>query len=899
MVKKGFSSVLWYCLSVEQVLEKLATELTGLTSEESQQRLVSYGPNELELTGGVSPWTLLLAQFKNILIVILLVATCVSAFLGHGIEAAAITVIVLFAVLLGFVQEYRAGNALKALQRMAAPMARVLRDGQESIIPARDLVPGDVVMLKAGDRVPADLRLAEAVNLQADESSLTGESLPVSKQTAALAEEELAVADRSNMLYAGTHINYGRGRALVVAIGMDTEFGRITGLLRAVRVDKTPLQKSLDRVGRMLGLVALVIVALIIVLGILRGSPLLEMLIFGIALAVAVVPEALPAVVTISLAIGMQRMVGRNTLVNRLPTVETLGCTSIICSDKTGTLTKDEMTVRELWLNGERIGVTGSGYDPVGTFTCDGGEIAPKPYWAELFRAAALAGDTVLIEEDGRWDIRGDPTEGALVVLAVKAGWTRSSLEVDFPRIDEIPFTSESKRMATLHRTPDGAAIAYVKGAAEVVLQSCSQIMTAAGSMDLSPGRREEINAEVDQMASQALRVLAVACRDGETLDDIDRGLVFLGLVGMIDPPRPEVKEAIRVCERAGIRPVMMTGDHPQTAVAIATELGLMRGGEVITGLDLQRLSDAELAQRVEGIDVYARVSPEHKLRVVEAWKNTGRVVAMTGDGVNDAPALKRADIGVAMGITGTDVSKQAADMTLTDDNFASIVGAVEEGRAIFSNIKKYLMFLLSSNLGEIGLLAGAALLGWPLPLTAVQILYVNLATDGLPALALAVDPEDDDLMLQPPRDPHRGIFSLPVILLLLVGGFWSMLVNLSLFRWALDSGRSVPEAMTMAFVSLVLLEFIKAYLFRSDRHSVLRRPFANRWLNLAMLWECSLLLLIIYLPVFQVPFKTYALRVDDWLIVLPVAMTIIPVLEFCKWLIRLQGQKLPAVASE
>ncbi|WP_020675028.1 cation-translocating P-type ATPase [Geopsychrobacter electrodiphilus] len=881
------TTILWHRLSSQQALEQLAAAATGLSAAEVRQRQIRYGSNQLETIGGETAWTILLDQFKNILIIILLVATLISAYLGHTIEAVAIMVIVLLAIVLGFVQEYRAGNALKALRSMAAPTARLRRAGRECEVAARELVPGDIVLLRTGDRIPADLRLIEAVNLQTNESSLTGESIPSSKQTAALAAAELSVADRTNMVYAGTHVTYGRGLALVTATGMETEFGRITGLLHEVRVDRTPLQKNLDRVGRLLGIAAVVIVALVVLFGVVRGEPLLEMLIFGIALAVAVVPEALPAVVTISLAIGMQRMVGRNTLVNRLPTVETLGSTSIICSDKTGTLTKDEMTVREIWLSGQIVEVAGDGYEPLGIFSAAGVEIAPQPFWSEFLRGAALAGDTRLVQEEGRWEIKGDPTEGALVVLAAKGGMDKQALERDYPRLDEIPFTSENKRMATLHQTPEGTNVVYLKGAAEVILACCDRQQTVAGISAFDALQKKEIEAAVEQMAVRALRVLAVACKPGGALADVDQGLVLLGLVGMIDPPRAEVKEAIRVCRQAGIKPVMITGDHPLTAQAIARELDLLRDGELVTGVELEGMSDVELTQRVSGIEVYARVSPEHKLRVVDAWKSTGRIVAMTGDGVNDAPALKRADIGIAMGISGTDVSKQASDMILADDNFASIVGAVEEGRAIFSNIKKYLMYLLSANIGEIGLLAGATLAGWPLPLTAVQILYVNLATDGLPALALAVDPAEEDLMQRPPRDSRRGIFTRPVVALMLTGGVWSTFVNLALFRWALDSGRSHAEAMTMTFVSLVLIEFIKAYCFRSDRNPVSHRPFINKWLNLAVLWECGLLLVIVYLPVLQTPFATFGLSLSDWLIILCAAATIIPVLESCKWLVR------------
>jgi P-type Ca2+ transporter type 2C len=740
----------WHTLSVAETASRLHCSAAGLTSEQARRRLAESGPNELQAAGQISPWALLAAQFRNVLIVILLVATALSAFLGHAVEAIAITVIVLFAVLLGFVQEYRAERAIEALKQMAAPGATVLRDGRETEVPAREVVPGDVLLLATGDRIAADGRLIEAVNLQLQEAALTGESVAVEKRSEALDGADLAVGDRRNMVYAGTAATYGRGRALVVATGMATEFGRIARMLETVETGRTPLQANLDRLGHLLARAAFVIVALIVALGLFRGQPFVEMLIFGIALAVAVVPEALPAVVTISLALGVQRLVKRRALMRRLPAVETLGSTSVICSDKTGTLTRDEMTARKLYVAGHLLDVSGAGYRPHGEFSFDGKrvELAPehdhplhRPV-RELLRAAALASDAQIVRGEAAesWTIRGDPTEGALVVAAAKAGLHKPELDQRFPRRHEIPFASETKRMTTLHEHGEGM-VAYAKGAPEVILESCVARRTAEGEVPLDEAHRRAILEAARKMASEALRVLAVAGRSDATPENAEREMTFLGLVGMIDPPRPEAKEAIRTCERAGIRVVMITGDHPVTAQAVADELGILKGGRVVTGAELEQMSDAELGRAAESIAVYARVSPSHKLRVVEALQKQGHVVAMTGDGVNDAPALKRADIGVAMGITGTDVAREAAAMTLTDDNFASIVAAVEEGRGIFGNIKKYLMFLLSSNVGEIGLMAGATLLGLPLPLTAVQILYVNLATDGLPALALAVDP--------------------------------------------------------------------------------------------------------------------------------------------------------------
>ncbi|MBK9210327.1 MAG: cation-translocating P-type ATPase [Anaerolineales bacterium] len=793
---------------------------------------------------------------------------------------------------MGFVQEYRAERAIEALRQMAAPTATVLRNGLEIKIPAKELVPGDVIILHTGDRVPADARLLESINLQVEEAALTGESVPVEKHVRALGDEDLSVGDRKNMVYAGTAVTYGRGLALVAATAMQTEFGKIAQLLQTVETGKTPLQQNLDKVGSVLARAALVVVAIIVAVGLFRGQPFIEMLIFGIALAVAVVPEALPAVVTISLAIGVQKMVKRNALIRRLPAVETLGSTSVICSDKTGTLTKDEMTVRRIFSGGQMFKVSGAGYAPEGVFSVDGGTAVPPTEALNLMlTAATLASDTHLIngENDSGnfWDIKGDPTEGALIVAAAKAGLQKEALDADFPRVHEIPFTSETKRMTTLHTVNDGLT-AYAKGAPEVIIDSCDFVLTDNGVGPLDAEGKTHILEQAEVMAGEALRVLAISTKTNTSLEHSETSMTFLGLAGMIDPPRLEAKAAIALCTDAGIRPVMITGDHPVTAQAVARELGLLyNGGRVVTGAELEDMSDEQFQREVENISVYARVSPAHKLRVVTAWQERGHIVAMTGDGVNDAPALKKADIGIAMGITGTDVTKEAAAMTLTDDNFASIVAAVEEGRGVFGNIKKYLMYLISSNIGEIGLMAGSALMGLPLPLTAVQILYVNLATDGLPALALSVDPPEKDLMKRKPRDPRTGIFTRPVVTLMVLGGLWSTMINLGLFTWALNSGRGQEEAMTMTFVSLVLIQFFKAYNFRSDRHSVLNKPFENRWLNLAVGWEMVLLVLIIYVPFLHEAFSTYALPLMDWLIVIVLSVTIVPVLEIAKWFER------------
>jgi Ca2+-transporting ATPase len=882
----------WHSLPVEDVFARLSASPDGLTGEAARERLDRYGANELRGGRKVSAWRVLLEQFHNVLLLILILATGLSIAAGHGLEAVIIGVIIFFAVALGFIQEYRAERAMEALQEMAAPGATVLRDGAETSIPARELVPGDVILLKAGDKVPADCRLTEANNLQSDEAPLTGESVPVEKQTAPLAGAELPAGDRTNVAFAGTAVTYGRGRAVVVATGMETEFGKIAGMLQNVAQSRTPLQENLDRVGRALAVAALVLVVVIVALGWFRREEtrqsITDLLLFGIALAVAVVPEALPAVVTVSLAIGVRRMVKRNALVRRLPAVEALGSTTVICSDKTGTLTKDEMTVRQVYVAGRTFDVSGAGYEPNGEFAADGEKVGRTEPLEELLKAGALSSDAHLVDDagPGRKRIQGDPTEGALVAAAAKADLHKPRLDEQFPRVDEIPFSSESKRMTTLHRTENGLT-AYVKGAPEVLLPACTALLTDEGEAPLGERELQDVTAAARRMAADALRVLALARQRNASRDSVNERLTLLGLVGMIDPARPEAKAAVETCAAAGVKVVMITGDHPLTAKAVAADLGIAKAGRIVTGAELDALTDDALKNDVEQIEVYARVSPAHKLRVVGALQARGHVVAMTGDGVNDAPALRKADIGIAMGITGTDVTKEAAEMTLTDDNFASIVAAVEEGRGIYGNIKKYLMYLLSANIGEIGLMAGASVLAMPMPLSAVQILYVNLATDGLPALALAVDPPEDDVMRRPPRNPRTGIFTPPVVRLMLLGGAWSALANLTLFTGARYLGYTDGAAMTLTFVSLVLMEFFKAYGYRSTDHHVLHRPLVNRWLNAAIVWEIVLLVVILYVPFLRNAFGLTPPSLAEWAFLLFWSHTILPVLELGKWLER------------
>ncbi len=881
------------------VLSSLQTSRQGLSRIEAEVRLHQYGPNELVEKGKTSAFKLWLDQFKDFLIIILLVAVALSAFLGETVDAVVIFVIILFATTLGFLQEYRAEKAMEALKRMAAPTASVIRDNEEREIPAAELVPGDIVVIKTGDKIPADCRVIESYNLKADEASLTGESVPVEKNAQPVLPDA-AVGDRRCMLFLGTAAVYGRGLAAVSATGMNTEFGKIATMLQAVKQEETPLQKNLDKMGKLIAYAALTLTAVLAVLGILRGHEVLEMLIWGVSLAVAAVPEALPAVVTISLALGVQKMVKRNALVRRLPSVETLGSTTVICSDKTGTLTQDQMTVRRIYTDGKSIEVSGVGYEPKGEFSVGGTPVKPleHPTLAALFDTGTLASDTTLHQEDGIWRIKGDPTEGALIVIAAKAGLNLRELINDAPRIGEIPFSSETKRMTTVHNTPKGK-IAYAKGAAEVILGSCSHVLLQGKEAPLDDKRRDEIITFSQAMANDALRVLGLSYKplqhDTPVDSNIERDMVFIGLVGMIDPPREEVKEAVKVCHDAGIKTVMITGDHKLTAVAIAKELNIMQRGIALTGAELDKLDDTEFAAVVENVDVYARVSPAHKLRVVEALHQKGHTVAMTGDGVNDAPALKKADIGVAMGITGTDVTKEAASMVLTDDNFASIVAAVEEGRGIFNNIKKYLVFLLSANLGEILLMAAAILLGpvfgleeGLIPLVAVQILYVNLATDGLPAIALSIDPKEKDIMKAKPRQREKTIFDRGVILYLVTAGVWTAAVTLGMFVWSVNSGRAFAEAQSMTFVTLILLEFFNAFNCRSLEQSLFKVGItSNKWLLLAIFWELILLLLIIYVPALQGPFKTHPLTREDWVITAGAAVTIFIAFEIVKFVER------------
>jgi Ca2+-transporting ATPase len=903
-------------LDVSEIIDSLNSSVQGLTAKEAARRLAQFGPNELVEKEKTSPWMLFLGQFKNFLIIILLAAAVISAALaltGEGDiwEPILIAIIVFFAAGLGFVQEYRSEKAMEALKQMTAPTATVIRDREEERIPARDLVPGDTILLQTGDRIPADSRLTEAVNLKIDESPLTGESVAVNK-TIERISGDIPVADRRNMAYMGTTVVYGRGKALVTGTGMATEFGKIAGMLQEVRPPPTPLQVSLNKIGKILGIACLAICAVVAGVGIIVGtfSHILEAFVWGVSLAVAAVPEALPAVTTICLALGVQRMVKRNALLRRLPAVETLGCTTFICSDKTGTLTQNEMTVRKIYVSDRTIDVDGVGYEPEGGFYLRGTEITAQsePDLLLLLRAGASCNDSRLTNADGLWKVRGDPTEGALVVAAAKAGIKERELTV--PRIAEIPFSSESKRMTTIHDTPEGA-VAYSKGAPEVILDSCTSVYSEGIERELAEQDTNRIRQTNQEMAAGALRVLGLAYKrlpdktQGSGMAEAaEKEMVWLGLVGMIDPPRQEVKGAVALCKQAGIESVMITGDHKLTAEAIAGELGMLGDNDIaISGSELDEMRPNELGDAAERIKVYARVSPAHKMRIVETLQGNGHVVAMTGDGVNDAPALKKADIGVAMGITGTDVSKEAGAMILTDDNFASIVAAVEEGRNIFANIRKYLMFLLACNVGEVLLMLIAFVIGTAtglytiVPLVALQILVVNLVTDGLPALALAVEPGERGIMRHPPRDPKKSIFDKTMVNYLLGIGFWTMLASLGVFLWAINSGRSPLEAQCLCFVTLVSVELFNCFNCRSERLSLFRmNPFGNKWLLAAVASSWAITVAIVYAPFLQGPFHTYSMSLQDWVIVLLGGVSVLIPVEIAKLIMARRTDRSPKV---
>jgi len=891
-------SIAWTSLEISEVLKRLGTDPEmGLSSEEAKKRLSIYGPNKLEEKEGPNPIAIFLSQFTDIMVIILLIASVISFFMGDVKETIAILVIVILNAILGFTQEYRAERALLALKQLAAPIAKVKRDGKIQEIPAEELVPGDIVLLEAGTRVQADLRLIKAINLRTDEAPLTGESTPVDKEAEAVLPPDTPVADRINMAFMGTNVTYGRGVGVVVETGMRTELGRIAQMIQTVKREASPLQERMAQVGKGLAIAAGILVVVVFALGLWRGEHVHTMFLTAISLAVAAVPEGLPAVVTITLALGAQRMVRRNALIRKLPAVETLGSVTFICSDKTGTLTENRMTVTVLDVANKTLDLTEK-LSKAGPFLERGEEQFEErdPALSLLLVGGALCNDSYLEPDPfnpSRLYAKGDPTEGAMVVAAARFGFWKEELEKKAPRVGEVPFTSERKRMTTIHKLNDHSFlplnspyVAFCKGAVTSLLEISTMVWNKDHAEPLTEEWRDRILKADAGFASQGMRVLGVAFRPlKEIPEEPEREMVFVGMMAMVDPPRPEVKEAIAKCKTAGIRPVMITGDHPQTAIFIARQLGMDVGGEVITGADLERMTVEELEKIVENVTVYARVSPEHKLKIVEALQKRGQIVAMTGDGVNDAPALKKADIGVAMGITGTDVSKEASEMVLLDDNFATIVAAVEEGRVIYENIRKFVKYILSSNVGEIFVMMVAPLLGRPIPLTALQILWINLVTDGLPGLALGFDPAEPDIMKRPPRPPDENIFAGMWKYILLVGillGFTSLLPEI------LSVGSELTWR-TMIFTTLTLAQMGNALVVRSERESIFRIGFTSNPLLLASIAITVILqLLIIYLPPFQGIFKTAPLTWWEFIASLALASTVFWAVEIAKWIIRL-----------
>ncbi len=955
----------WHALSIEETARRLGTDLRrGLSPDQVAERQARYGPNELAERPRPGFLARLWAQLNDFLVMILIVSAIVSAIIGWSeyrksgemtefIDAIAIMAIVTLNAILGLVQEGRAEQALEALKKMAAPTATVIRDGRQEVIPAAELVPGDLVVLETGNYVPADVRLVESVNLRIEEASLTGESVPVEKDANYIAPEDADLGDRRNCGYMSTVVTYGRGKGIVVATGMQTEIGKIAEMIQETEEEPTPLQVKLEQLGKWLGIASLVICGVVGIIGIVRDTDLslivneglgvyftqsvdtmIEMFMVAVSLAIAAVPEGLPAVVTICLALGMQEMVKRHALIRRLPAVETLGSATAICSDKTGTLTQNQMTVVAVYADGRLFKVSGHGYLPEGEFRDNGKRIDPAEYpgLSKLNRAVLLCNDARLERmagEDGDygWRMVGDPTEGAMVVLAGKAGLWKEEVEELYPRAGEVPFDSRRKRMTTIHRLPeeesDAPYEAYVKGAPDLLVELCDRVYIDGQVLPMTDEWRKQVLQINRELAIKALRVLGVAYRpmdevpDSPSADEVERNLIFVGLVGMIDPARPEVRAAIAKARHAGIKTAMVTGDYLDTAVAIARELDLLHPdqdpeGRVLTGRDMDRISDDELTAMVDDVVVYARVSPEHKVRIVDAHKRRGHVVAMTGDGVNDAPALKRASIGIAMGITGTDVAKETADMVLTDDNYASIVAAVEEGRVIFSNIRKFVYYLISCNMGEIMILFVSMVANLPLPLTALQLLLLNLVTDGAPALALGMEKGDPDIMDMKPRPVNEPIINGPmiwgtVVQTIAIAGsvLVAFLIGLSRFGYWEATGVAkqiaLDHAETMAFVALSASELFRAYTARSERYSIFKiGVFSNKWMQWAVLGSFLVLLSTVYIPGLNTEvFGNVPLDLSDWLIVAPVMLVPATVAEIYKAIrLRVERRRLASAAA-
>jgi Ca2+-transporting ATPase len=921
-------------LPIEHVTSQLETQIErGLTQAEAEKRIREHGPNELTEKPRPGFLKMLLDQFNNFLVIILIIAAVVSLLLGEVIDAMAIIVIVVLNAVVGVVQESKAEAALAALKKMAAPNALVLRDKHQVTIPSRELVPGDIVLLEAGNYVPADMRLVETVNLKIEEASLTGESVPVEKDAARVLDKEIPIGDRHNSAFMSTVVTYGRGKGLVTGTGMHTQIGLIAEMLQSYEEEATPLQEKLSHLGKLLGITCLSICGIIFIYGLIRDThmstifkdgilaylsvekgDIIKLFMTAVSLAIAAVPEGLPAVVTICLALGMQKMIRRHALIRKLPAVETLGCATVICSDKTGTLTQNEMTIVQLWANNKRVKVTGEGYSPNGTFIIGEDSFYPHtdPVVSLLLTGGVLCNDAYLDETTGEkeekaWRIVGDPTEGSMIVLGAKAGLWRGDAEKALPRIMEVPFDSERKRMCTIHEAREleklpatsfkyPPIITFVKGAPDIILDLCTNVQVDGNPARLTEEKKKEILDINTDMASHALRVLGVAYRPMDQRPtscnylEIERDLTFVGLVGMIDPARPEVKAAVKIAQGAGLKSVMVTGDYKDTAEAIAREIGLRTpDGLVLTGSELDKMSEEELAKVIDRVDVCCRVSPQHKTKIVDAFKAKDHVVAMTGDGVNDAPALKRANIGVAMGITGTDVTKETADMVLTDDNFASIVSAIEEGRVIYSNIRKFVYFLLVCNIGEILIIFFSMLLGMPIPLLPIQLLWLNLVTDGAPALALGLEKGEPDIMQRPPRPTKEPVVNKEMLTGLIVVPIVDTIAILSVFAIGLAQyPNHMQTAQTMAFVALCVSELFRAYTARSEHFSVFKIGFfSNRSMQWAVGSSLFLVLITVYVPFLRPFFDTVPLGLSDWLTILPFTLAAPVAAEIVKVFLR------------
>lgn len=865
----------WYQLGVDDTLQKLSSRRGGLTADEVRQRLQEYGPNQLEGKKKTPPVLVFLSQFLSPLIYVLLVAAVITAATGHYLDTWVILGALILNAIIGFIQEIRAEKAMEALLRLAAPKASVRRNGVIRDLPAHDLVPGDIILLDVGDRIPADSRLLEVSNYKTNEATLTGESVPVDKYSWPF-RGELPIAERKNMTFMGTTVTYGRATAAVVKTGMATEMGKIADNIREVKREKTPLQKSISRLSKYLVGIFLGVCVLLVIIGLIRGLEWLEVFLLAVAAAVSAIPEGLPAVLTVVLAMGMRSMARRNAIIRKLVAVETLGSATIICSDKTGTLTLNQMTVRRIFAGDRTISITGEGYSPAGEFVCENRKLncTEEPDIILHLRIGALCNDAIINQEDENiWNVVGDPTEGALIVAAEKAGLHREDLDNLHPRLDEIPFQSEKLYMATFHPVKQGR-VAYVKGAPEKLIDMSKGLYKNGKVTKLTEAKKVDILKMNEDMAKDAMRVIATAYvdlpADLEDLEDhhLQGQMVFVGLSGMADPPREEAKESIHLCTQAGIKVMMITGDNKITAESIARELELP-SGDCVTGPELHRMDDEELSRRVEGISVFARIEPVQKLRIVNALKARGHIVAMTGDGVNDAPALKTANIGIAMGITGSDVAKEASDMTLADDNFSSIVAAVDEGRSIFNRLRNVIFFLLSTNVGELlALILGIVFLG-KAPLAAVQIIWNNLLTDTAVAIPLGLEPKSGDELMQPPRHPRVGLI-FPGMLMRVF--YLSLLMGITafvIFNWA-QSRMSIEEARTITFCTLVTFEWFKAFLSRSDELTVVKLGiFRNKWLVISVSVAVLLQMAVIYVPFLQEAFQTVPLSLEKWGIVL------------------------------